>query len=200
MSLRWGNRHPVWEPFTWNTTSRKPAEMPTNKPLARLQAHVETEKSAGLRGCPQGCSQKPTAHPTQACLIHLPRGREQWSCPPSLGILQKWPGHPSPQWSSSCGARVTGREGLKAGLGRAGVTVADSGPQTDNLRLSLGAWPLPLSQAWTLRVGCVEGPRLPAPAGCRVAPLAEAGLKGSGCRLPHKEGAGIHSSILPQPT
>lgn len=50
MSLRWGNRHPVWEPFTWNTTSRKPAEMPTNKPLARLQAHVETWRRVQASG------------------------------------------------------------------------------------------------------------------------------------------------------
>lgn len=155
-------------PFMWNTTSRKPTEMDTDKPLARLQAYLAKPWSLGGRAQASGGAPRAAAGskansssrtgPPDPSGSGGQAGPRRRSCPPSLGILRKWPGHPSPRWSSGCGARVTGPS---TGLGGQGSPAADSGPQTDNLHLSLGACPQPLSQAWTLRVCCVGGPACP---------------------------------------
>lgn len=169
MSLGWGNRHLVWEQ-TPSCGTPLPGSPPRWTQINPWQGcrHIWQSRGALVEehrppGVPPGLQPeaKPTAHPAQAHLIRLARGQagpRRRSCPPSLGILRKWPGHPSPRWSSGCGARVTGPS---TGLGGQGSPAADSGPQTDNLHLSLGACPQPLSQAWTLRVCCVGGPACP---------------------------------------
>lgn len=197
-------------PFTWNATSRKPTEMHTDKPLARLQAYLAKPWSLGGRAQASGGAHRAAAGSKANSSSHPGppdpfgsgpgRARERWSCPPSLGILRKWPGHPSPRWSSGCGARVTGRGSLSAGLGRAGVTGSQlRAPDGQPAPLPWGLAPAALPSL-DAEGGLRQGARLPTPAGCGVAPLVKAGFKGSGCRLPHKEGAGISSLPLPQPT
>lgn len=80
--------HLVTNPFTWNTTSRKPTKMHTNpwqgcRRIWRSRGALGEERRPP--GVPTGLQleAKPRAHHTQAHLIHLARG---WPGPGAVGL------------------------------------------------------------------------------------------------------------------
>ena len=130
LSLGWGNRHPVWEqtPSHGTPLLGSPPRYTQMNPWQGCRhvwrsrgALVEERRPPGVPRAAAGSKANSSSRtgPPDPSGSGPGQAQERRSCPPFLGILRKWPGHPSPRWSSGCGPRVTG---AKQWPGRAGVT------------------------------------------------------------------------------